>query len=58
MIKSTATGELVTVEGGDYGFLIDQEGESLQLLADIQNHADIQRSRYMPREEWYTGPMT
>ena len=43
VIKSTATGELVTVEGGDYGFLIDQEGESLQLLADIQNHADIQR---------------
>lgn len=43
VIKSTATGELVTVEGGDYGFLIDQEGESLQLLADIQSHADTQR---------------
>ena len=25
VIKSTATGENVTVQGGDYGFLIDQE---------------------------------
>ena len=37
VIKSTATGENVTVEGGNYGFLIDQEEESLQLLKDIQN---------------------
>ena len=43
VIKSTATGENITVEGGDYGFLIDQEEESLQLLADIQNHANTQR---------------
>lgn len=43
VIKSTATGENVTVEGGNYGFLIDQEEESLQLLKDIQNHANTQR---------------
>ena len=43
VIKSTATGENVTVEGGNYGFSIDQEGESLQLLYDIQNHVNTQR---------------
>ena len=43
VIKSTATGENVTVQGGDYGFLIDQEEESRQLLADIQNHVNTQR---------------
>ena len=43
VIKSTATGENVTVEGGNYGFSIDQEGESLQLLYDIQNQVNTQR---------------
>ena len=43
VIKSTATGENVTVEGGNYGFLIDQEEESLQLLKDIQNRTNTQR---------------
>lgn len=43
VIRSTATGENVTVSGGDYGFLIDQEEESRQLAADIQNHANTQR---------------
>ena len=43
VIKSTATGENVTVEGGDYGFLIDQEKESAQLLQDIQGHVNTQR---------------
>lgn len=42
-IISTATGQPVTVEGGSYGFLIDVKGESEQLLADIQAHADTTR---------------
>ena len=43
VIRSTATGEDVTVEGGDYGFLIDQEEESKQLLQDIQGHVNTER---------------
>ena len=43
VIRSTATGEDVTVEGGDYGFMIDQEEESNQLLQDIQGHVNTQR---------------
>lgn len=43
VIRSTATGENVTVKGGNYGFLIDQEEESLQLQSDIQNHVNTRR---------------
>lgn len=42
-ITSTATGQPVSVEGGSYGFLIDQEGEEAQLLADIRGHVNTVR---------------
>lgn len=42
-ITSTATGQPVDVEGGSYGFRIDQEGERAQLLADVQSHAVTER---------------
>ena len=54
VIRSTATGENITVSGGDYGFIIDQEAESQQLLTDIQNHVNIQREPvYAIRGETY-----
>lgn len=56
VIRSTATGENVTVQGGDYGFAIDQEEESLQLLADIQNHANVQREPVYAKRGVVYGP--
>lgn len=38
-ITSTATGEPITVSGGNYGFQINQLKEKAQLLEDIANHA-------------------
>lgn len=43
IITSTYTGQPVSVEGGSYGFLIDEKGEREQLLADIQGHVNTQR---------------
>ena len=37
-ITSTATGEPITVSGGNYGFQINQLKEKAQLLEDIANH--------------------
>lgn len=42
-ITSTSTGQPVSVEGGNYGFLIDARGERRQLFADIQAHANVER---------------
>lgn len=38
-ITSTATGEPITISGGNYGFQINQLKEKAQLLEDIANHA-------------------
>lgn len=38
-ITSTATGEPITVSGGNYGFQINQLKEKAQLLEDIASHA-------------------
>lgn len=42
-ITSTCTGQPVSVEGGNYGFRIDAQGEGAQLLADIQAHTNTKR---------------
>ena len=41
-IKSL-TGKTFTVNGGTYGWMIDQEGETAQLIADINSHKDVSR---------------
>ncbi len=40
---TTATGNVVTVEGGGYGWLMDQEAEYNALLANIQNKETVTR---------------
>lgn len=40
---TTATGNTVTVEGGKYGWLMDQEAEYEALLANIQNAETVSR---------------
>ena len=42
-IKSSSTGEMITVSGGNYGFKINQRKEKEQLLQDIKDHASITR---------------
>ena len=56
-ITSTSTGQPVSVEGGNYGFLIDARGERRQLFADIRLMQMWNGSLCMPEEEQLTGKM-
>ena len=37
------TGKTFKVNGGDYGWIVDEEAEAKQLEADINSHADVDR---------------
>ena len=37
------TGKTFQVNGGDYGWIVDEEGEAKQLEADINSHKDVSR---------------
>ena len=47
---TTATGNVVTVEGGGFGWRIDQDAEYTALLANIQNGETVTREpNYLSR---------
>ena len=53
---TTATGNVVTVEGGSYGWLIDQEAEYNALIANIQNGETVTReANYASRAASHGG---
>lgn len=53
---TTATGQVVTVEGGSYGWKIDQEAEYEALLADIKNGTVVTREpHYSSRAASHSG---
>ncbi len=53
---TTATGNVVTVEGGSYGWLIDQEAEYNALIANIQNGETVTReANYASRAASHAG---
>lgn len=53
---TTATGEVVTVEGGSYGWRIDQDAEYDALLADIKNGTVVTREpNYSSRAASHSG---
>lgn len=53
---TTATGEVVTVEGGSYGWKINQEAEYEALLADIKNGTVVTREpNYSSRAASHSG---
>ncbi|MGI6095285.1 MAG: L,D-transpeptidase family protein [Lachnospiraceae bacterium] len=49
-IKNTATGEMVTVSGGNYGWRINQKEETAQLLKDIQEGNITERAPAFSQE--------
>lgn len=54
-ITSTATGELVTISGGSYGFRIDQSEEAEQIYENIMNHDVVTREpAYASRANVYS----
>ena len=53
---TTATGNVVTVEGGSYGWKIDQEAEYNALIANIQNGETVTREpNYVSRAASHEG---
>lgn len=40
----TSSGKIIKVEGGDYGFALNQDAETEQLIADIQDGNPVKRS--------------
>ena len=40
---TSLTGKTFTVNGGDYGWIIDEEAEAKQLAEDINSHKDVNR---------------
>ena len=53
---TTATGNVVTVEGGSYGWKIDQEAEYNTLIANIQNGETVTREpNYVSRAASHEG---
>ena len=53
---TTATGNVVTVEGGSYGWKIDQEAEYNALIANIQNAETVTReANYASRGASHSG---
>ncbi len=51
----TARGDTITIGGGDYGWVVDKDGETEQIIADLNGGVPVSREPVYEQTAWYQG---
>ena len=51
----TAKGDPITIGGGDYGWVVDKDGETEQIIADLNGGTPVTREPVYEQTAWYQG---